>query len=375
MSSAAASGSTSGSVILAGGGSAGHVNPLLATADALRRADPAVRITVLGTEHGLERELVPARGYELRVIPKVPFPRRPNRAAITFPAGLRDALRETRAVLDEVGADVVVGFGGYVAAPAYLSARRAKTPIVIHEQNARPGMANRLGARFAARVATTFASTPLRGAEVIGLPLRREIADLDRASAREQAWQHFGLEPDRHTLLVFGGSLGAQRLNEAFGAAAADLSAAGVQVLHITGAGKSLELGEPATAGPAYRAVEYTDRMDLAYAVADLAVCRAGAGTVCELTACGIPAVYVPLPIGNGEQRLNAADVVAAGGGLLVDDAEVTPEWVRSQVIGLLSDQPTLQTMADHAVLAGHRDADERLAQIIMDLVGDPGDD
>lgn len=360
------------SIVLAGGGSAGHVNPLLATADALRRLNPDAVITVLGTEQGLERDLVPQRGYPLRTIPKVPFPRRPNRAAIAFPTALRRAIKATAAVLDEVGADVVVGFGGYVAAPAYLTARSSGRPIVIHEQNARPGMANRLGARFAAAVAITFGSTPLKGSEVVGLPLRREISTLDRQAARPEAAEAFGLEADRRTLLVFGGSLGAQRLNEAFAAAADDLIAADLQVLHITGAGKHLEVSAAARESGRYVAREYTDRMDLAYAIADLAVCRAGAGTVCELTACGIPAIYVPLPIGNGEQRLNAADVVHAGGGLLVEDGKVTDDWVRSEVIPLVADDAALQAMADRAVLAGHQDADERLARTILQVAGSP---
>ena len=127
-----------------------------------------------------------------------------------------------------------------------------------------------------------------------------------------------------------GGSLGAQRLNEAFAAAAAALSAAGVQVLHVAGTGKGF-VAESVT-GPPYVVLEYCDRMDLAYAAADLVVARSGANTVCELTAVGLPAVYVPLPVGNGEQRLNAAAAVAAGGGLLVDDADVTPAWVREVV-------------------------------------------
>src|SRR5699024_6069414 len=204
-------------------------------------------------------------------------------------------------VIRQVEAQVIVGFGGYVATPAYLAGRRTHTPIVIHEQNARPGLANRLGARLTEAVTTTFPSTPLPHACVIGLPMRAEIADLDRAARRDEARAHFGLAADRTTLLVFGGSLGAQRLNQAFGSAAADLRAAGVQVLHLTGGGKSVALAEPA-AGPAgvdcpYVAVEYTGRLDLAYAAAALAVCRAGAGTVCELTAVGLPAIYVPLPI------------------------------------------------------------------------------
>ncbi|WP_114907866.1 undecaprenyldiphospho-muramoylpentapeptide beta-N-acetylglucosaminyltransferase [Ornithinimicrobium murale] len=353
------------SVVLAGGGSAGHVNPLLATADALRAAEPGCRIVVLGTAEGLEARLVPERGYDLDLVPKVPFPRRPSTAALRFPLSLRRSISRSAEVIRAAEADVVVGFGGYVATPAYLAARRTRTPIVIHEQNARPGLANKLGARFTRHVATTFASTPLPGAEVIGLPMRAEITDLDRAALREEGLAHFGLREDRTTLLVFGGSLGAQRLNQAFGRAAGDLREAGVQVLHLTGGGKTVDLEGADPASP-YVAVDYTDRMDLAYAVADLVVSRAGAGTVCELTAVGLPAIYVPLPIGNGEQRLNAQDVVAAGGGLLVDDAAVTPEWVRESVLPLLADRDRLAQMADAAAVMGTRDAAEVLAQRVI---------
>lgn len=359
------------SVLLAGGGSAGHVNPLLATADALHRRMPDARLTVLGTREGLEAELVPARGYELRTIEKVPFPRRPGRAVLAFPRRLRGATEEVRRIVAEVGADVVVGFGGYVSGPAYLAARRAGVPVVIHEQNARPGFANRLGARFTRHVAVTFPGTRLPHARVVGLPLRREVADLDRQALRAEGLEHFGLVDGHPTLLVFGGSLGALRLNQAFSGAATDLAEAGVQVLHITGAGKELDV--PSDPEVPYRAVAYTDRMDLAYAVADLAVCRAGAGTVCELSAVGLPAVYVPLPIGNGEQRLNAAAVVAAGGGLLVDDAEVTPTWVRETVIPLVTDRGRLELMGREAAVMGHRDADETLVDMVVRAAaGDP---
>lgn len=358
------------SVVLAGGGTAGHVNPLLATADALRRRVPDVRIEVLGTAEGLESRLVPERGYPLTVVPKVPFPRRPSTAALRFPGSLRRAISTAAEAIRGSGADVVVGFGGYVATPAYLAARRADVPVVIHEQNARPGLANRLGARFAAHVATTFASTSLPGATVVGLPLRTEVRELDPAAVREEALAHFGLAGDRPTLLVFGGSLGAQRLNESFSGAAADLLAAGAQVLHLTGAGKHVDLPEPVEGDPRYVALSYTDRMELAYAVADLAVCRAGAGTVCELAAVGVPAIYVPLPVGNGEQRLNAADVVAAGGGQIVDDAQVSPAWVRTDVIPLLGDRTRLDAMAAAAAAHGQRDADDRLVDLVLQAAG-----
>lgn len=352
------------SVLLAGGGSAGHVSPLLALADALVRRHPGVRITALGTEQGLESRLVPARGFDLRIVPKVPLPRRPSVDLLRLPGRLKAAVDSAGRAIDETGAEVVVGFGGYVSTPAYVAARRRGVPIVIHEQNARPGLANRLGARLTAYVATTFSATRLPHARHLGMPLRREIALLDRVALRPEALAHFGLEPGRTTLLVTGGSLGAQRLNEAFRARAAELSAAGVQVLHITGQGKEFAV-EPRPGDAAYVVVPYADRMELAYSVADLVVARSGANTVCELTAVGLPAVYVPLPIGNGEQRLNATDVVAAGGGILVDDADLTPQWVESQLIPLATDESRVAMMASAAKALGEPAADERLADLV----------
>ena len=224
-----------------------------------------------------------------------------------MPGRVRRAVAETRAVLDEVQADVVVGFGGYVALPAYLAARRARIPVVVHEQNALPGLANRVGARIAARVAVTVPGTPLHRGEHVGMPLRTAISSLDRSARRAEARAEFGLDADRPTLLVFGGSQGAASLNRAAVAAADALTAAGVQVLHARGP-KNTEVSVPVRpAGQApYVVVDYLERMDLAYAAADLALCRAGAVTVAELSAVGLPAAFVPLPIGNGEQRRNA---------------------------------------------------------------------
>lgn len=356
-------------VLLAGGGTAGHVAPLLATADCLRRRDPSTRLLVLGTQTGLEQRLVPERGYDLTVVPRVPMPRRLSVDLVRLPARLRDAVRAAEGAIDQVSAEVVVGFGGYVSTPAYLAARRRGLPMVVHEQNTRPGLANRVGARFTRHVAVTFPGTPLAHARRIGLPLRAEIARLDRPALRAQAREHFGLRPDLVTVLVYGGSQGAQRLNQTFGQAAADLVGAGVQVLHASGAGKTVTLsGESSDAG--YVVVEYLDRMDLAYAAADLVVGRAGAGTVCEVTAVGLPAVYVPLPIGNGEQRLNAEPVVDAGGGVMLDDAACTPAWVRAELLPLVGDATRLAEMGRAATGFGVRDADERLADMVLVAAG-----
>jgi UDP-N-acetylglucosamine--N-acetylmuramyl-(pentapeptide) pyrophosphoryl-undecaprenol N-acetylglucosamine transferase len=367
-------------VVLAGGGTGGHIEPMLALADALRRrGDVTVRITCLGTARGMETRLVPARGYDLRLIPPVPLPRTPTVDLLRVPGRVVRAVSETRALLGELGADVVVGFGGYVALPAYLAARRAKVrrpgggragiPIVVHEQNALPGLANRIGARLAARVAVTSPGTPLHRGEHVGMPLRTAISSLDRAARRAEARAEFGLDADRPTLLVFGGSQGAASLNRAAVATAEALTAAGVQVLHARGP-KNTDVTVPARpAGSApYVVVDYLERMDLAYAAADLALCRAGAVTVAELSAVGLPAAFVPLPIGNGEQRRNALPVVEAGGGLLIEDADLSPAWIESQVVPLLTDPAALEGLARHAAAAGVPDADERLADIVLEV-------
>ncbi|ORA32496.1 undecaprenyldiphospho-muramoylpentapeptide beta-N-acetylglucosaminyltransferase [Mycobacterium aquaticum] len=366
------------SVVLAGGGTAGHVEPAMAVADALRALDPNVRITALGTARGLETRLVPERGYDLELITPVPLPRKPSGDLARLPLRVRTAIRQTRAVLADVDADVVVGFGGYVALPAYLAARgnkltrRRPVPVVVHEANASAGLANRVGALSARRVLSAVPDPGLRRVEVVGMPVREAITSLDRAALRQAARAHFGFADDAKVLLVFGGSQGAQSINRAVSAAADQLGAAGISVLHAHGPKNTLDLPEsPGGQRPPYRAVPYLDRMDLAYAAADLAICRSGAMTVAEVTAVGLPAVYVPLPIGNGEQRLNAQPVVAAGGGLLIDDAELSPQFVADTVVGLLTDDARLAEMTAAASLSGHRDAARRVAQVALDVARD----
>jgi len=348
-------------VVLAGGGTAGHIEPALNLADSLRRGDPEVGITALGTPKGLEDRLVPARGYALRMIPPVPLPRRPSAELVTLPARVRDALGQTEAILDEVAADVVVGFGGYVALPAYLAARRRGVPLVVHEANARPGLANRLGARLTPFVAEAVAGT-LPRARRIGIPLRRSISTLDRAATRDAARAALGLDPHRPVLLVFGGSQGAQRINAAVAGALPGLLALGLEVLHSVG---PANIDAVTVQDPRYHPVAYLDRMDLAYAAADLVVSRSGAMTCAELAAVGLPAIYVPFPIGNGEQRLNALPVVGAGGGLLVADEDLDAHTLLEDVRALVADPQRLGQMGQRAAEHGVRDADEKLAEMV----------
>lgn len=353
-------------VVLAAGGTAGHVEPALNLADALARLAP-VEVSVLGGTRGLETTLVPARGLTLRTVPAVPMPRRPSIDLVKLPPRLLAAVRQAEHHLREAKADIVVGFGGYAAVPGYLAARRLGIPLVIHEANARAGLANRLAARFTRHAFTAVPGT-ITNARVVGMPLRQVIATLDRSALRDEARSTFGLAVDRPVLLVFGGSQGAARLNAAVEGALPALLAAGCQVLHAVGGRNALPAAQDG-----YVPVAYLDRMDLAYAAADLALCRAGAMTCAELAAVGLPAVYVPLPIGNGEQRLNAEPVVGAGGGLLIDDAACTSEWLARTVPPLLHDEARRAAMGAAAHEHGVRDADEVLARAVLDAAAQDG--
>jgi UDP-N-acetylglucosamine--N-acetylmuramyl-(pentapeptide) pyrophosphoryl-undecaprenol N-acetylglucosamine transferase len=354
-------------VLLAGGGSAGHTSPLLATADAVQRLAPDVEITCLGTRERIEAQLIPAAGYPLEFVPSVPLPRRPNADLARLPGRVRAARRAALDVIDRIHPDVVCGFGGFVSVPAYLAARKRRLPLVVHEGNTMPGVANRLGARLTSHVATSFPGTRLPHATYIGLPIRRMIATLDRAALRDEARTTYGLRPDLPVLLVTGGSQGAASINRALLGAAGALANAGVQVLHLTG--PAHELKAPDTGVP-YVVLGYVDRMDLAYSAADAVLCRSGSNTVTEVSSVGLPAVFVPLPIGNGEQARNAEAVIEAGGGVLVTDAQLSAEWVAAHVVPLLKDADRLTAMGAAAADVIPRDADEKLARMILGAGG-----
>ena len=363
-------------ILLAGGGTAGHANPLLATAEELllRGHD----VAALGTAEGLEAELVARAGIDFYVVPKVPLPRRPSVDLLKLPARLNGAVRAATRAIDAIDAQAVVGFGGYVSTPAYLAARRRHVPMVVHEGNAAPGIANRLGVRWASGVAVTFAGTPLRGAEVTGLPMRLVITDLaarltdphTRAELRATARESWGWDAEAPTLLVTGGSTGAASLNAATAGAIDHLVQHGIHVLHLTGRGKA-DGAERARGNLAarhremYVIREYVHDMETAFAAADAVVCRAGAGMVCEVSALGLPAIYVPLAHGNGEQALNAKSAVAAGAAILIHDADLNPISLELAAEPLVLDRKAQDAARTAAATVGIVDGAARLADII----------
>lgn len=343
-----------------------------------------VEILFVGTARGPESRIVPQTGFaftEVDVIGR-------DRGTLTA-RNLRAGAKLARATLRCLGIvrrfnpHVILGTGGYVSLPAAFAARISGVPLVLHEQNSIPGLANRVARRFAASVGVSFPGSEKffgEGAVVVGNPVRADIARLDRAATNQEALSFFGLDPEKPTLLGFGGSQGARSINEALIGAASELHGSGMQVLHLCGTGKleptlaaweelTLELGSDELI---YRVVGYTDRMDLAYSCADLALSRAGASTIAELAAAGLPALLVPLPISlDDDQRHNAEAVVAVGGARMILNADLTPGRLASEVKELLFDRLELQAMSRAIRTMARPDAADRMADLVMGAVRD----
>ncbi len=358
------------SIILAGGGSAGHISPMVATAEALRAADPGVTLVCVGTPKGIESTVVPQAGLDLTFVPAVPFPRALNLDLLTMPGRLAGAVVAARGVLKRHRAQVVVGFGGYASLPVYLAASSMRIPVVVHEQNPLPGLANRVAARVAARVCVSFPGTPLPKAEYVGLPVRAAISQLDRPALREAARREFGLPSTGPVLLVSGGSQGAASINRAVDGAMAALLAAGVSILHVLGPKNMTPTTFARTdvnAGAVYEPVAYVNQMERAYAAADLMVGRSGAGTVVETAIVGLPGIFVPLPHGNGEQARNATSLVEAGGCVLIQDRDLTPGKLTAEVLRIIQHPEVLSRMAAAGQGIVPADAAQRVAAIVLE--------
>ncbi|QDZ42917.1 undecaprenyldiphospho-muramoylpentapeptide beta-N-acetylglucosaminyltransferase [Corynebacterium sp. sy039] len=330
--------------VVAGGGTAGHIEPALAVAEQLKTQ--GVEVIALGTERGLEKNIIPQRGFELKLIEAVPIPRSINAELVKLPWKILKSFRQTRAILKAHNADVVIGFGGYVAASAYLAARSLGISYFVHEANARAGLANKLGVFLGGTGFNAVAGSGLQG-EVVGIPIRASLAE-DTRAARSRAYEQWGLDPRRKTIVVTGGSQGARSINQAVSAAAEELTTQGYQILHAYG-----KKNEAPVQVPHYVAVPYIDDMAAAYSVADFMVCRSGAMSVAEITALGIPALYIPLPHGNGEQALNAQEVVAAGAARLMSDEQLSAHTLIQQINETIGNEEVYEQMAQAADAAG----------------------
>ncbi len=344
-------------VVVAGGGTAGHIEPALAVAEVLRDEFDA-SVTALGTEKGLETSIIPARGFELDLVDPVPIPRKQPLKLLGVPAKLIKSVNQTRMALKRREANAVFGTGGYVSASAYLAAKSLGIPFYVLETNALAGMANKLGIRLGGIGFNAVPNSGMPG-EVVGVPVRPGVGkDADGAKA-ERGYKMWNLDPNKPTVLVTGGSQGARSINKALSGAVERLTAAGYQVLHAYG--RKNDAPEP---HEGYTAVPYIEDMEAAYAVTDVVICRSGAMTVAENSAACVPAIYIPLPHGNGEQGLNSAHLVEAGAAMRIDDAALTPDALVTAVTEILSGKGEEMKQALSSTQAGN--ASQTIARRIM---------
>ncbi|MGH2809079.1 MAG: undecaprenyldiphospho-muramoylpentapeptide beta-N-acetylglucosaminyltransferase [Actinomycetota bacterium] len=355
-------------LVVAGGGTAGHVNPAIS----LGRAMSGHELIYLGTAAGAEAALVPAAGFRLETIEVRGFDRsRPFSLPGTGARAL-GAISDARRLLRVLRPEAVLGMGGYVSLPACVAARTLRIPIVLHEQNIVFGLANRVCRRLARRVAVSFEETlELAGRKgvYVGNPVSPEIVSFGRDAERRRGLERFELEEDRKTLLVFGGSQGAQRVNEAAAAlASAWRDRSDVQIVHIVGR-KQAPREHDSGGALIYRQTTYVERMIEAYAVADLAVCRGGATTLAEITVVGLPAIIVPYPYHRDrQQELQGRVLERAGAGTVLPDRETTADRLAAEIERVWSDEGRLTAMTIASKNLGRPDAAERLAAVIEEV-------
>jgi UDP-N-acetylglucosamine--N-acetylmuramyl-(pentapeptide) pyrophosphoryl-undecaprenol N-acetylglucosamine transferase len=355
------------SVVIAAGGTGGHIYPGLAVATAFKRAEPDAHVAFIGTSRGLERKLITE--WPLRLVDMVPFSG--WRRGI-MPAALLRSARQARGILRSEAADVVIGMGGYPSIPVILAARWAHIPAIIHESGAVAGRANRISARFTPNVALAFENA--RGSfstnvqsRVVGMPLSADIVAFDREALRPSARAAFGVGAE-FLLVVNGGSQGSARLNEVgVGLASRWRDRNDVRIAIKAGAAHHESVSasiESQQLGSVAQSFRYFERIQDSYAAADVALTRAGAGTVAELAVTGLPAIVVPYPYATEDhQAVNAGVLVDYGAALMVRDDQATPETIGPMVEELIADRDKLANMASAARSAAHpRAADDIVA-------------
>lgn len=364
-------------VIVAGGGTGGHVFPGLALAERLR-VDHDATVEFIGSPGGPEARLVPEAGYPFHGVEAAPLYREFSRRAARAPFVALRSVRASRPLL--AGADVVVGVGGYVSVPPGLAARRAHVPLVLHEQNAVPSLSNRLLARRAAAVGLTFEDARERmpgnaEAKLTGNPVRAPILSVPsrRAELAAEARAAFGFESGRTTVVVFGGSQGALHLDEAIAGALPLLADRGdLQFLVLTGADHAKVVAGPATAAdaPLTHVLPFLERMELAYAIADLAVTRAGATSIAEMTVCGIPMLLVPYPFATeNHQEANARELERRGAAAVELDPGLRPDGLARRILELVDGRERRAAMAKASRAWGRPDADVALAELVVGVL------
>lgn len=353
-------------ILLAGGGTAGHIEPAIAVARSLRKIAPSCELLFLGSKEGLETQIIPAAGFQLFLIPKVKVPRAFTPALLMVPFQLMRAIGQTMKALS--GVSVAVGFGGYISAPLYLAAKIKRVPFLIHEQNAKPGLANHLGAYLTPHVALSYRvkSGALKKGVLTGVPLRNDVlialkeATNDWATARIQAKKRvvdrYKIKPQNPLVFIFGGSQGSQAINSVIADSREIFAQQEFTVVHGVGRGNPLPERDSA-----YVALDYITEMADLYLASDIVIARSGAVTCAEVEALARFALFIPLPIGNGEQALNATTLIANGRARLVQQSDFNSQWLSANLAVLLEQSRNAAIAGDSRAI----DAADTLASMI----------
>ena len=353
-------------ILFAGGGTGGHLYPAIAIAEEILKIDPNSRVAFVGTRKKIEARVVPQKGFQFHTIWISGFSRRFTVNNLLFPVKVIVSLIQSFFVIRSVRPDVVLGPGGYVSGPVLFVASLMGIPTVIHESNSYPGVTTRILASRATKVMITFEVTKrwlssTASVEVAGNPTREELS----AATRIEGSRFFNLDPAKKTILVFGGSLGAASINRVMPSVAEDAVSEGYQIIWQTG-----ESDQAAAATvqqlPGTAIVRYLDRMDCAYAAADLVVCRAGATTLAELTRLGKPAILVPYPhAAANHQELNAQTMVDAGAARIIRDSELTVALLKT-VREVLHNDAILAAMSEKSAALGKPNAGNDIAKKLI---------
>jgi UDP-N-acetylglucosamine--N-acetylmuramyl-(pentapeptide) pyrophosphoryl-undecaprenol N-acetylglucosamine transferase len=353
-------------ILLAGGGTAGHIEPALAVARSLRKLDPGCDLLFLGSKEGLETQIIPTAGFELFLISKVKVPRKLTPALLLAPIQLLKAINESISALS--GVNVAIGFGGYISAPLYIAAKIKKVPFLIHEQNAKSGIANRLGAYLTPHIALSYRvdSGALKKGILTGVPLRQDVllalieASKDWQAARNLAKQRvaakYQIDSERPMVFIFGGSQGSQAINSVIADSRTIFVQEGFSVIHGVGKNNPLPVRDSS-----YIALDYITEMADLYLASDIVIARSGAVTCAEVAALARFALFIPLPIGNGEQALNAEPLVTAKRAALVKQSDFSAAWLKANLGALLEQSRKASITGDDKAI----DAADRLASMI----------
>lgn len=359
-------------VIISGGGTGGHIFPAIAIANALREREPGIEILFVGAEGRMEMEKVPAAGYQIIGLPVAGFQRRLTAQNISFFFKLASSLLKARKIVADFRPQVAVGVGGYASGPVLRMASWRGVPILLQEQNSYAGVTNRLLGKKAARVCVAyhgmerfFAAEKL---VLTGNPVRQDIL---KPIAKADALQQLGLDPQRKTLLIVGGSLGARTINRAIAAHLGQLAQSGIQVLWQTGKlyFDEMKAAKDAANAPYVHAQAFLSRMDLAYAAADVVISRAGASTISELCLVGKPSILVPSPnVAEDHQTKNAMALVEKGAAIYVSDADA-PQKLVDAALSLIQNSAQCQSLAQRITQLAFEHSAQKIADEVFKLI------